>query len=140
MRRHDIQINAHQSGAPGLQRAFFFFSCVCENDGDPLISRNDLRLSAALLPLLFFFIHFSPPARIFDEDPQDWALIACTPSVNKGIVLETLPPSRLAATHAGTLSSISAIAFASMPLRGWPKRPRAAAPWRKQGYLLESSR
>lgn len=54
MRRHDIQINAHQSSAPPRETAVsFFFFCVCENDGDPLISQNDLRLSAALLPLLF---------------------------------------------------------------------------------------
>lgn len=32
---------------------FFFFFAVCENDGDPLISQNDLRPFAASLPLLF---------------------------------------------------------------------------------------
>lgn len=131
--QRNIQINAHQSMMlrhKASETAVSFR--VCENDGDPLISEIDLRLSGALFPF------FSPPARIFDEDREDWALIACTHSVNNGIVLETLPPSHLPATHAGSLSSIFAIFFPSMQQ---PRSPTpAATSWRKRGYLLESSR
>lgn len=142
MRRHDIQINAHQSGVPPCKTAesFFFFWRVWEWWRPFDFPEWSPALCCVTSPSLSILLHFSPPARIFDEDPQDWALIACTHSVNNGIVLETLPPSHLPATHAGSLSSISAISFASMRLPRWPKHSRVAAPWRKRGYLLESSR
>lgn len=124
-----------------LPRALFFFFCVCENDGDPLISQNDLRLSAASLPLLFLSLSIFRLLRgsLMRTHKTGPLLPALTLSIN-GIVLETLPPSHLPATHAGALSSISAISFASMRLPRWPKHSRVAAPWRKRGYLLESSR
>lgn len=140
MRRHDIQINAHQSSAPPPETAASSFLRVWEWWRPFDFPEWSPALCCFTSPSLFIPLHFPPPARIFDEDPQDWALIACTHSVNNGIVLETLPPSHLPATHAGALSSISAISFASMRLPRWPKHSRVAAPWRKRGYLLESSR